>query len=82
MKVTRFLTYLCNDAGLLKETDCTNLETCMYHFDPTIHCDQCMLVCFKLPKVSGFLSTFVQVLPSASISYFVYELMKIVLKVE
>jgi hypothetical protein len=53
MKVTRFLTYPCNDAGLLKETeisaDCTNLETCMYHFDPTIHCDQCMLVCFKLP---------------------------------
>jgi hypothetical protein len=53
MKVTRFSTYPCNDAGLLKETeisaDCTNLETCMYHFDPTIHCDQCMLVCFKLP---------------------------------
>ena len=37
---------------------------------------------FQIALVSGFLSTFVQVLPSASISYFVYELMKIVLKVE
>jgi hypothetical protein len=54
----------------------------MYRFVPSIRCDQCMLVCFKLSQVSGFLSSTVQVLPSASISYFVYELMKIVLKVE